>query len=43
MFGVTVAPLCDFQVLKIVDLNLVDNAVHITTQEKNQMLLNLVA
>jgi hypothetical protein len=31
-----------FQVLKIVDLNLVDNVLHITPQEKNPVGLNLV-
>jgi hypothetical protein len=36
-----VRAMCSFQVLKVVDLNLVDNVIHITPQEKNPMGLNL--
>jgi hypothetical protein len=36
-----IVPYAGSQVLKIVDLNLVDHVLYITPQEKNQMGLNL--
>jgi hypothetical protein len=36
-------PYAGFQVLKVVDFNLVENVLHITPQEENQVGLNLVS